>query len=255
MRGLLLICLLGLMICSVTLAYDHEEHHEDHHEDEHHDEEHHEEGHHEEEEEKIKYDITSEAWLDISVRDSWEKNASETYLGRITIGLFGDICPMTTTNFFQLCKGVKRGDKKLTYAGSPFHRIVRDFVIQGGDIVDGDGTGSQSIYGDKFIDENYSLSHRSAGWVSMANYGSDTNGSQFFITLVPSRWLDGHHVVFGRVLSGMNIVREISDTKVYKGTSLSKKKIVITKSGVKTVNRYELIEEQLDSPGDIHHNY
>ena len=89
----------------------------------------------------------------------------------------------------------------------------------------------------------------------MANYGSDTNGSQFFITLVPSRWLDGHHVVFGRVLSGMNIVREISDTKVYKGTSLSKKKIVITKSGVKTVNRYELIEEQLDSPGDIHHNY
>lgn len=92
---------------------------------------------------------------------------------------------------------------KYAYKGSPIHRIVRDFVIQTGDFTNGDGTGGKSIYGDKFIDENYILSHRSPGWVSMANHGKDTNGSQWFITLVPARWLDGHHVAFGRVVSGM----------------------------------------------------
>ena len=106
----------------------------------------------------------------------------------------------------------------------PIHRIVRDFVIQTGDFTRGDGTGGRkrvyslstraprsfvptftgkSIYGDKFIDENFTLSHRSPGWVSMANHGPDTNGAQWFITLVPARWLDGHHVAFGRVISGM----------------------------------------------------
>ena len=92
---------------------------------------------------------------------------------------------------------------KYAYKGSPIHRIVRDFVIQTGDFTHGDGTGGKSIYGDKFIDENFILSHRSPGWVSMANHGKDTNGSQWFITLVPARWLDGHHVAFGRVISGM----------------------------------------------------
>ncbi len=85
----------------------------------------------------------------------------------------------------------------------------------------------------------------------MANYGEDTNGSQFFITLVPSRWLDGHHVVFGRVLSGMNIVREIADTPTYKASSTTKKYIYIADSGLRETNRYDLSEEQIDSPGDI----
>ena len=116
-----------------------------------------------------------------------------------------------------------------------------------------DGTGSQSVYGDKFIDENFTLSHRSAGWVSMANYGEDTNGSQFFITLVPSRWLDGHHVVFGRVLSGMNVVREIAEMKTHHGSSFPYKFIEIVASGIKIVDRYELNEDQIDTPGDIFH--
>ncbi len=85
----------------------------------------------------------------------------------------------------------------------------------------------------------------------MANYGLDTNGSQFFITLVPARWLDGHHVVFGRVLSGMNVVREIAETNTYKGTSVPKKYIEIIDSGLTITNRYELTEDQIDSPGDI----
>lgn len=109
---------------------------------------------------------------------------------------------------------------KYSFKNTPIHRVVRDFVIQTGDFTNGDGTGGnsfyikaisndlfsllgKSIYGDKFIDENFILSHRSPGWVSMANYGKDTNGSQWFVTLVPARWLDGHHVAFGRVLSGM----------------------------------------------------
>ena len=128
---------------------------------------------------------------------------------------------------------------------------MRDFVIQGGDVINHDGTGSQSIYGEKFVDENFLLSHRSSGWVSMANYGPDSNGSQFFITLVPSRWLDGHHVVFGRVLSGMSFLREIAEAKVYKNTSVPKQLIEIIESGVRDVHRYELSEDQLDSPGDI----
>lgn len=85
----------------------------------------------------------------------------------------------------------------------------------------------------------------------MANYGKDTNGSQFFITLVPARWLDGHHVVFGRIISGMNLIREISEIETYKGTSMPKKHIEIVNSGVREINRYELSEDQLEFPGDI----
>lgn len=196
-----------------------------------------------------KYIITNEVYFDIEVKAT--KTSEPIKSGRIVIGLFGDICPMTVTNFVQLAKGFKRDQKKFSYKGSPIHRIVRDFVIQGGDVVNGDGTGSKSIYGDKFIDENFILSHRSAGWVSMANYGRDTNGSQFFITLVPARWLDGHHVVFGRVLSGMHLVREISEVETYKGSSIPKKHIEIVDSGIREVHKYELSEEQLEFPGDI----
>lgn len=202
-----------------------------------------------EEEEPARYVVTNEVFFDIAIKES--KSGETLKSGRVVIGLFGDVCPMTATNFVQLAKGFKRDNKKFTYKNSPIHRIVKDFVIQGGDIVNYDGTGSKSIYGDKFIDENFILSHRSAGWVSMANYGKDTNGSQFFITLVPARWLDGHHVVFGRVLSGMQLVREIGELETYKGTPLPKKYVEITDSGVRDIHKYELSEDQLDSPGDI----
>lgn len=251
LKKLTVICIVFLMFSALAKASEDSEDHQDEDHVEEHADDHTEEP--EEEAEPIAYTITSEAWLDIGIKDSKDAdNDTIEHLGRITIGLFGDICPMTATNFGQLAKGLKRDKKKLGYKDSAFHRVIKDFVIQGGDIVVGDGTGSMSIYGEKFIDENFILSHRSAGWVSMANYGEDTNGSQFFITLVPSRWLDHHHVVFGRVVSGMNVVREIADQKLKKGTSLPKKYVVVTDSGIKIVHRYDLTEEQLDTPGDIH---
>ncbi|CAF4598229.1 unnamed protein product [Rotaria sp. Silwood1] len=197
-----------------------------------------------------KFYVTHEAWFNISVREN--KISSSTIKShRIVIGLFGEICPMTVTNFITITKGLRRGQSKYTYKGTPIHRIVRDFVIQTGDFTNGDGSGGKSIYGDKFIDENFILSHRSPGWVSMANYGKDTNGSQWFITLVPARWLDGHHVVFGRVISGMDFVYELGEMDTFKGTSIPKKYIVIDDCGLNDMSKYELTYEQLGSYDDL----
>ncbi|ETO06247.1 hypothetical protein RFI_31148 [Reticulomyxa filosa] len=134
--------------------------------------------------------------------------------GRIVMELFAHVVPKTAENFRQFCTGeTKKQSKPIGYKGCEFHRIIRDFMVQGGDFVNGDGTGCQSISGDKFDDESFHFKHNRPGLLSMANSGPNTNGCQFFLTCNECEWLDGKHVVFGRVIEGLLTLRKLENVQ------------------------------------------
>ena len=170
--------------------------------------------------------ITNVVYFDISIDGGLAK--------RMTFGLFGNTVPITVENFRALCtgeKGIGSKGKKLSYVNSPFHRIIPSFMIQGGDITDGNGIGGDSIYGPTFADENFIVKHSLPGYISMANAGPNTGSSQFFITTVSTPWLDGKHVVFGKLIdqASITLLKQIESIGTASGSP--SKTVTITGSG------------------------
>ena len=145
--------------------------------------------------------VTDHVYFDVSI--DGEK------AGRLVFGLFGKTVPKTAENFKQLCSH----SEGYGYTDSIFHRIIPGFMAQGGDFENFDGTGGKSIYGEKFEDENFKLNHVARGYLSMANAGPGTNGSQFFILFTETPWLNGRHVVFGKVVEGLEVIDKLESVK------------------------------------------
>jgi peptidylprolyl isomerase len=169
-------------------------------------------------------DVTSTVYFDIAIGGA--------PAGRIEMELRADVVPKTAENFRALCtgeKGMGKSGKPLHFKGSSFHRVIDNFMCQGGDFTRGNGTGGESIYGEKFADENFQLKHTGPGTLSMANAGPNTNGSQFFLCTVKTDWLDGKHCVFGSVIKGMDVVQAIE--AVGSGSGKTSKPVTIADCG------------------------
>lgn len=178
-----------------------------------------------------KMEYSHEVTLDVSIdgQDS----------GKIKLGLLGDKVPATSINFAAMCdKNQKVAGKKHPFKGSKFHRVIPNFMLQGGDFTKGNGTGGASIFGEKFKDENFMYKHDKPGVLSMANAGPNTNGSQFFITTVKTPWLDGRHVVFGHVIEGMDVVKKVESVGSRSGRT--SKPVMIKDCSVKELKKVKL---------------
>ncbi|GFS11582.1 peptidyl-prolyl cis-trans isomerase [Elysia marginata] len=188
--------------------------------------------------------VTVEVVLEVEVKN-YNGNGDDIH-GPIVIGLFGDTVPVAALNFKTLCDGFKRpNEPKLTYRNTNCHRIVKDMLIQCGDVFGLNGAGSTSIYGETFNDENFIISHSSGGIVSMANKGKDSNGSQFFITFGPSRFFDKRHVAFGKVLKGFQYLAAINRMGASDTGEAPKRPVRFTDCTVKDVKKYELTDKEM----------
>ncbi|EMC92425.1 hypothetical protein BAUCODRAFT_289210 [Baudoinia panamericana UAMH 10762] len=182
-----------------------------------------------------------------------------TPAGKVVFSLYSDVVPKTAENFRCLCtgeKGTGSSGVPLHYKGSAFHRVIKSFMIQGGDFTAGNGTGGESIYGEKFEDENFDLKHEKPFLLSMANAGKGTNGSQFFVTTVPTPHLDGKHVVFGEVIAGKNVVRQVENTPVG-ASDKPERDCVIEDCGElpEDVSLEEFVKKAPDATGDAYEEF
>lgn len=201
------------------------------------------------EEKKEGFEVEKEEYPTYNVENTslypfFDIQIGEDKVGRVIMELFDDDAPKTCRNFRHLCgKNILNNSGRPSYQGVPFHRVIKDFMIQGGDITYGNGTGGMSIYGEFFEDENLEMKHNQPGLLSMANAGPNTNNSQFFILTKEASWLDGKHVVFGIVLNGMEIIKKIESLETNSQDEPTPK-VVILRSGLmskKEIDEFEKV--------------